>query len=256
MAEQNPKEEHKSEEKKPEAPTTQSGSIDSLVNTLFYGAIGAGSLALGYNAFGTTGPSLGVGFGVGQYFSNLKTGVKNTVKDISLSTLLGTAMGGLIYYGLGAASTYLFGIPFEQFSTIGKIAYMYGILPPFMLAQYATEYILKAKGVLAYLKDIVLHPFRTIKDTYNYVADKMKETFVPVALYGQPLFAVVAAFPVQITGYLSKFIGYFNPITVRDAIFGIGDAVYGFMTAKKDNKGKKKEEHAPAMHPGLTPHPA
>lgn len=250
MAEPEHPKEEKKEEKKPE-------SIDSLVNTLFYGAIGAGSLALGYNTFGTTGLSLGLGFGVGQYFSNLKTGVKNTVKDISLSTVLGTLMGGLVHYGLGAASAYLFGISFDQFSTIGKIAYMYGILPPFMIAQYATEYLLKAKGALNYLKDQILHPIKTIKDGYNYIADKMKETFKPVMLYANWFFAGVAAFPTEIAGYVGKYIGSFSPTSIRDALFGIGDAVYGFMTAKKEEKKKASaKEEAPAMPPGLAPHPA
>ncbi|MBS3158083.1 hypothetical protein J4206_02225 [Candidatus Woesearchaeota archaeon] len=255
--------EHKVEEKKQgehkeESKAQASGSLGSLVNNLFYAGLGAGSLALGYGAWGTTGPSLGIGFGVGQYFSNLKTGVKNTVKDISLSTLLGTFMGGFLYYGLGAASTYLFGIPFDQFTTLGKFAYMYATLAPFMITQYLGEYFLKAKGALNYLKDSVLHPFKTIKGTYNYIAGKMKETFKPVALYAQPFFTIVAAFPTEIAGYVSeyasKLIGYFKPAAtaVRDALFGIGDAVYGFMTAKRDDKDKKKEdqEKAPSM-PGL-----
>ncbi len=258
MADLQPKEEKKTEEKK-------SGSIDSLVNNLFYGAVGAGSLALGYNAWGTTGLSLGAGFGIGQYLSNWKTGVKNTVKDISLSTVLGTFMGGFLYYGLGAASAYMFGIPFDQFSTLGKFAYMYATLAPFMITQYLGEYFLKAKGALNYLKDSVLHPFKTMKETYNYIADKMKETFKPVALYAQPFFATVAAFPTEIAGYVSeyasKLIGYFKPaaIAVRDALFGIGDAVYGFMTATKEKVKKAaadaKEKLTPTS-PELAAHPA
>ena len=157
-----------------------------------------------------------------------------------------------MYYGLGITATYLFGIPFEQFSTLAKIAYMYATTFPFMVTQYVGEYILKAKGALNYLKDQLLHPIKTLKESYNYIADKMKETFMPVVLYANWFFAGAAAFPNEIAGYIGKFIGKFNPIAIRDALFGIGDAVYGFMTAKKDDKDKKKEEQekAPGM-PGL-----
>jgi hypothetical protein len=216
-----------------------------LENTATAGlAIGAGIASIPFIEY--IGASMGAGFGLGQLASNWKTGRKNTVKDISYSTLVGTGMGAFVYAMLNPIgdylSTSLLGVPFSSVGALGKFAYMYAGMLPFMATQYSLEYVLKEQGPLNFLKNILIHPIKTTKEFYNHVSTRVEET-LPAVTIGTGYFAGVVAFADNIAKYAKTLGAAISPTNLIGALFGLGDAVYGFLTATPN---KEKEQPVPA----------